>query len=286
MATVPEIQGKIEKTKQDIQKRQERDLKLKERAAKFSAKIEKEGISVPEYTMDDFRSSRVTNKNTYGRHWLDRYTAGDFFDAYLRRELGSYCWDIIRDKGQYDNWYSFESAVKDQCDNNNKLYELEDKLTRLEADKQRAVVKQQEVEDIPPILKDLQQEIKKELLETYRSIKEKIISYKQRMRENPTFRKQILEEAFFLIGKSNYMFFKDKADEDIEKLADKESEFYVLDIINRVTKKVGEIIDYRDVYVNGPAINGTITGDRGSTRLQTIVASGPIQRPHYRVLLK
>lgn len=287
MATVADIQTKIDKVKADIAKREERDAKLKAKVDKMVAKLNQGGITVPKYNMEDFRSSRVERKNTFGRIWCDRYSVSDFFRQELRQQLGDDCFQTISNMGLYDVWYDMETSIADRCDNNNKLFELEDRLTKLNIELQQAVVKQQEVEGIPPILKELQESIYDELIDYYKNIIEKIKECKQKMRNNPTFRMEILKETFAEIGKTNYQMFDGKSEDDAQRIAEREAEFYVLDIINRVTKKVGNITDYSNVYVKGPAINGTIVGDRGVAHVETIVAGGyNIQRAHYRVLVK
>ena len=87
MATVADIQTKIDKIKVDIAKREDRDVKLEAKADKMAAKLNQGGITVPEYNMEDFRSSRVERKNTFGRIWCDRYSVSDFFRQELRQQL-------------------------------------------------------------------------------------------------------------------------------------------------------------------------------------------------------
>jgi hypothetical protein len=150
-------------------------------------------------------------------------------------------------------------------------------LTKLDVDLQRAEMKEQSVSEIPPILKELQDELYEKLVNHDKNLRDEIIDY---FRENGS--SKTLEKY----GKYNFNVLRYRSDEQIEKACASESEAYVIDLINRVTKKVGKIIDYKDIYLIGPSINGRIDGERGSTYLQTIVASGPVQRPHYRVLLK
>ena len=53
----------------------------------------------------------------------------------------------------------------------------------------------------------------------YMNIIEKIKECKQRMRENPTFRKEILQDTFAEIGKTNYQMFDGKSEDDAQRIA-------------------------------------------------------------------
>ena len=186
--------------------------------------------------------------------------------------------NYIRDNQDvYSVYYDLSECIQNQFDAYNKIYDLEDKLTKLDAELQKAQVKQQEVEEIPPIIKELQNALYKEFVDYDIELRDKIQNY---YIENGR------TETIKMYGKSLVDDLRGKSDSEIERDCAKAAEFYVLDLIHRVTKKIGKIIDYSGIYVNGPAINGVVVGERGTTRLETIIAGGAIQRTHYRVLLK
>ena len=64
-------------------------------------------------------------------------------------------------------------------------------------------------------------------------------------------------------------------------------ESLVLDLQNRIAYKVGEITDYSHLKVDMKALNGVVTGQLGTCRVESILAGGyNIQRLHVRVLVK
>ena len=269
MATVNEIQEKIDKTNMDIQKRMDRIYKLEDKEKKLLAKLESMGASIGRYDKEMARNMK-RKPNTYGHYKYDIYA------DVLRDVTNNF--DFIRDNQDvYSVYYDLSECIQNQFDSYNKIYDLEDKLTKLDAELQKAQVKQQEVEEIPPIIKELQNALYKELVDYDIELRDKIQDYY--MENGRT-------ETIKMYGKSLVDDLRGKSDSEIERDCAKAAEFYVLDLIHRVTKKIGKIIDYSGIYVNGPAINGVVVGERGTTRLETIIAGGAIQRTHYRVLLK
>ena len=58
------------------------------------------------------------------------------------------------------------------------------------------------------------------------------------------------------------------------------------ELVDKVTEKVGNItnVDMLKVGYDG-SLNGIIVGHQGRAKVETIVAEGPIQCRHYRVLV-
>lgn len=83
----------------------------------------------------------------------------------------------------------------------------------------------------------------------------------------------------------------DRTDEQIEKDNKRSSEQFAKELYNRVEKITGELTNWEGVYLaigaHGlPTLNGVVYGKTGKCRVESIIASGPIQRPHVRVLTK
>lgn len=84
------------------------------------------------------------------------------------------------------------------------------------------------------------------------------------------------------------VFNKDK-EEELNKILDEEEKGKIFDLIKRVTKVTGTIIDASGLRIgeqNGE-LNGFVLGEEGKAYVETIGAGGyNIQRFHYRVLVK
>lgn len=83
----------------------------------------------------------------------------------------------------------------------------------------------------------------------------------------------------------------DRTDEQIEKDNKRGSEQFAKELYNRVEKITGELTNWEGVRLaigaHGlPTLNGVVYGKTGKCRVESIIASGPIQRPHVRVLTK
>lgn len=86
-------------------------------------------------------------------------------------------------------------------------------------------------------------------------------------------------------GYGSYEVMRQPKDDRLDKKCERKSKQLVEKIWNKSQEKLGNIIN-TDVYFNGADIDGTITGENGIIELRTIIASGPIQRTHFRHLLK
>lgn len=71
------------------------------------------------------------------------------------------------------------------------------------------------------------------------------------------------------------------------KFIDKEADKKELDFLNKVEKYVGEITNCKNLRTSiSYGIDGIITGTNGKVKVETIVASGTVQRKHFRILVK
>lgn len=290
MATITELQDKLAKYEADIQKRMDRIAKLEQKELKLKKKLEDLGVTIPEF--DKYvRSSYAKKPNSMGHY---NYTS--YFS--LRDVLSAEDWSIIFNKMDANRatlWepiYDYEHAIQDQLSSWNKIFEIEDKITNVQIKLQQEQVKQSEVEEIPPILQDLKQNVYEYFINRYNKYRERAKKIQDKIYQicllKKEYRKEEMDALYLVYGDlvSDYERWVSMTDNKLENEAKRSAESYVLDLIRRVTKKIGNIIDYSDLTVNGPALNGRIVGDRGSTYVETIVAGGyNIQREHLRVIL-
>lgn len=281
MADIEKIMDRIDKVNADIDKRYERNKTLEAREQKLLGKLQATGVPINDYADEKLQRAKWRKKpNSMGHYFYDEYEHPTIVDReYLEsnQEARSIDFDIRINLGeQASNW--------------NKLFELEDKLMDLQMKLQQEQLKQKELDDIPPILQELRQNIYDLFLNRYTGYKETSLEIASKIGGMyGSYRKEMMKELFVVYGAivADYEYWADASDEEIEKRARRSADAYVMDLIRRVTKKVGTITDYSDLTVRGPAINGRIIGDRGSTYVDTITAGGyNIQRLHYRVILR
>lgn len=72
----------------------------------------------------------------------------------------------------------------------------------------------------------------------------------------------------------------------LEKTIEAEKKARLADMITRINKVVGTILDASDLHMSNGEINGTVAGTEGRAKVQTIGAGGyNIQRFHFRTLV-
>lgn len=210
----------------------------------------------------------------------------------------------IGDLWQYDEKtrdliWKLEDWIYNNEESKKKLKELEEKRARAEAHYQQDLLKQKKIEDIPPILKELKDEIFNKFygweMAVWNDIKDARArdkeAYEAECERVGSFRakydRKNLEAMFKKYGEKRVRDLMYQTEDDIIKTCNRYADGYVMNLIDRVTKYVGQITDYSDLWLTGPSINGIIVGERGRVRLETIIAGGwNIQCLHNRVLVK
>jgi hypothetical protein len=95
--------------------------------------------------------------------------------------------------------------------------------------------------------------------------------------------KEIINE----FGEEKYDFGISLFREDIEKLVKKEFDAKEISLIKRIEKKTSDTnVINSNIYENNNQLNATIEFEDGIYKIETIVASGMVQKPHYRTLIK
>lgn len=218
-------------------------------------------------------------------------------------------WDADTDKHIGDIWqydektrdliWKLEDWIYNNKESNKKLKELEAKRVRAEERYQRDLIEQGKMDDLPPILKELKDEIFNkfygyemkvwnEIREARAKDTEEYDAECERVgRFKAVYERKNVEEMFEKYGEQRVRDLMYQTETDIRKACTRYADGYVMNLIDRVTKYIGQITDYSGLYLTGPSINGIVEGERGRVRLETILAGGwNIQCLHNRVLVK
>lgn len=150
------------------------------------------------------------------------------------------------------------------------LKNWQDKLEQLNAENKKLM-------QIPEQLKKMQQQIAEEIEEELKNF----IDRMKKDRKELEYREYRKRYKYSVELKYYYM-----KDEEIRKEAVHEAKEWVLDLVHRVEKKVGQITNW-NVHVDIRALNGWVEGTKGNATIETIFAGGyNIQCLHTRVLVK
>lgn len=218
----------------------------------------------------------------------------------------AYNWSSIT-SDQYDLHYKYKRTKEAIEDSNLKIKELikirDNWKTKLEI----AKAKEDEFKSIPQVIKDFVHEWRlkveswvKEKYSSYLeerkriySIYEKITNWNLSKEERNQAKEEYSASYKKLIETTDNIILQmsrqSNKEEWLTKLLDKEEETKILDLVNRVTKITGTIVDASQLsigYQNGE-LNGYVIGNEGKCYVETIGAGGyHIQKFHYRVLVK
>jgi len=263
MITIDTIRERLAKLEDDVAKKEDRINKLEQKRQKLMDKCRQLGLK----PIDDIQYKESRYHNKYGTHFYDE------FDIEVLED------DIrgIDDTTLRNAWIDLLNVTQDIVRSQNKIIELDEKIRDNQARLDKMAEKEEKLYDMPPLFLEL---IDAMIPECEKSI-EYLYEHIRQLKATGT----PVSKLYKAFG-SDY----DKAmawdKNEIRQLAERKAQAYVSDLYRRVTKKVGDIVDYHDLYLNGPAINGTVVGEKGTTRLETIQAGGyNIQRLHLRVIL-
>ena len=226
---------------------------------------------------------------------------------------------ILANSSRHEDYWllcDYDSKLDDIKNNEKKLSELTQKLAQYQEQYKKEAARQ----DIPhiPALEDFLASWKVEAADWYRARVSSYREYYNKCKETRKairdkyeprsyrFRKQIEDEekaakvdpvSFRNHLKYNYgpdvIDFAQRGDPGerdfelyLEESLTQEVNAKRVDLYYRCTAAVGVITDAAGLYVgdNG-CLNGFVVGETGKAELRTIMASGPIQRLHYRVLV-
>ena len=267
MITVDTIRERLEKLYADVEKREARIAKLEQKRQKLIDKCRSLGLT----PFENIQYIERKGHNKYGVHYFDEYDFEVFNDDDR---------DIIRnsiDMNIRNASMDLHGVVRDIISAKNKLIEIDEKIRDNEERLSKMEEKEQKIYDMPPLFLELIDHMIPECEKNIKFRYDYILSVRA-SGKTPT-------EMYRAFG-SDYDRALAYDEKEIRQLAERDAKEYVSDLYRRVIKKVGDIVDYHDLYLNGPAINGVVVGEKGTTRLETIMAGGyNIQRLHLRVIL-
>lgn len=161
---------------------------------------------------------------------------------------------------------------------------LPDKIAILEKWQKKleeANAESNKLNEIPEQLKKLQKELADQIIES--SLKHRAKMYKDSSE---------MEWKDFIkkYGRSDYEYYMGYSDKDfrekVTKDANADAKYWILNLVSRVEKKVGEITEWKLWFATN-SLNGYVIGTKGSAKVETIIAGGyNIQCLHNRVLVK
>jgi len=159
-------------------------------------------------------------------------------------------------------------------ENKSKIAERKEKIQYWQVKLESANAECKRLMEIPEQLKELKVELEKDITETNINLKNQM--WAERDQDSDGFYKKYNAQDRELMWKS---------DSEIERDAKHEAKMWVLNLISRVEKKVGEITNWK-VYIATKSLNGIVEGTRGKVKIETIGAGGyNIQCFHHRVLV-
>jgi len=119
----------------------------------------------------------------------------------------------------------------------------------------------------------------------YKELKQNVDSIKGYRAKKDFLKKYPKSEAALMLqyGKQGTKLFEEKIKKAIEDDAESKKKSF----IKRVEAKIGSITETNELKIGvDGSINGVIKGENGKAKVETIMAAGEIQKPHFRVLVK
>lgn len=173
--------------------------------------------------------------------------------------------------------YMKECRTDDLRRRKEELEEKKQNLKNWQGKLEQLNAENKKLNELPEQLKAMQKQIAEEIEEDTRQFIEKMKKDSKEM-EYKEFRKRYKYSV-----ELKYYYMKD---DEIKKEAAHEAKEYVLDLIHRAEKKVGQITKW-NVHIDIRALNGWVEGTKGKAVIETIFAGGyNIQCLHTRVLVK
>ena len=225
---------------------------------------------------------------------LVKYTESDLFTSLCDRYFSEPDYRK-RDRSELEK-YLKENNLRYFPEYYSKRYDLEDaKLTLKKYKKQLETAKDKEktLSEMPEVLVKFRDDLIRRWDDydnwKVSAIKEDYKVFDNKFTGNNAYRElyRAMDEKW---GRDWYEF-KSLRPEEIHKINTKDADNLVMNLINRTIEITGKITDCNYLELNQDnagylIINGVIIGEKGKAKVESIYASGPVQRLHVRVLVK
>ena len=246
-------------------------IQIKERISKKEEAIKKAERLFDKYTAELDDSDKQLIKDSCHDRKLYAELISQLDNKYGR---GNWGWSV---KGK-----DAESARS----NWQKKLECEEQLAKYQIQLKNSKKKTSDFENMPQIMKDAEAELIKEWDEYDAKHKAELRkAYNKLEAKYPKNSIEGYKEFIDIYKYSSYKFMHESA-ADTHKNNVREARAYILDLYNRVVAKTGNITNVEGLRLNGPALNGRISGKDGTVEVETILAGGyNIQRLHCRTLV-
>ena len=231
------------------------------------------------------------------KKWQTRLEKLEAQDATYPYEMTYEKWwqlsDEQRDSKKYEDWFMVKDRIRDAKDgiknNTRKLDEkkksLENLLAKIEKENERD-------KTIPPQLVEFMGKLASEwdIDDEQEAIRVRELSYKMSDECHSIVEKRAFMKKYEL-SESCFDYYLYHGKEYWHRSNMKDAKMMVIDLMNRVKAKCGNIQSFDNLYLQsanrGVCLNGFVTGDKGKAVVESIMAGGyNIQRLHIRVLVK
>lgn len=233
-------------------------IELKERLEKAQAKVEKCKATIERHKKQAEKKLQKIRENGWDETDRYKYAGGNNYDAYWAIcEYDSKLDDI---KGAERKLEDAEQIVKNWQERLNKQVAMELQIAN----------------EVPEAFKQARAELVERWVEYDIKARDRMLAKK----------KELSYEEF----RKLYRYTEEEdlrhTDEEFRKIEEREADYWLINLYNRVKEITGEVTDCSYIRWGGKGLDGYVVGKKGRANVETIGAGGyNIQRYHLRVLV-
>jgi len=244
-------------------------IELKERLEKAQATVEKKRATIERHKQQAEKKLQILKKAT----WLD--TTNPDEHKWNEEERARYTAETGRDL--YWDFCDYEHKLEDIKSATEKLAEAKQIADNWEKKYSEALERELTiVTEVPEAFKQARAELVKRWVK--QDIKEREVMLQKK--------KELSYEEFRKLYKYTEEESLTHTDEEFRKIEEREADYWLINLYNRVKEITGEVTDCSSLYWGGKCLDGYVIGKNGRAKVETIGAGGyNIQRFHLRVLV-